>query len=117
MSDFEQFQQYFKEYQEQFGLNEYKVYFLEEVLKNAFATINVDQQSMVATVRWNKRLAPKDRPFKDIRRTAQHEALHLLIWRMENIATCRYLTDSEVFEASESLVHRLQDILNHAEAT
>lgn len=105
--DFKNFQRYFLEYQKLFGLTGYTVYFKYEPLEEAFASISVNQTDMVATVRLNSKLLNKDKPYKNIRKSAKHEALHLLLHRLEALATYRYSTEAEIIEACEELVHKL----------
>ena len=66
---------------------------------------------MNATVRLNSKLPDKDKPFKDIKKTAKHEALHLLLMRLENCARARYLIEDEIDESIEELVYKLEDLI------
>jgi len=111
MTDFLLFQQYFTEYQKIFGLNGYRVYFLSEPLGESFADICIDQQEMVATVRFNSKLSKKDRVHLDIRQTAEHEAVHLLVGRLEKRARDRYTSPDEIYEATEELVRRIEGLV------
>ena len=109
MTDFKLFQKLFKEYQKKFGLTGYKVYFTYEPLAHCFASIAVNQVDMVATVKLNS--ADKDNPLKNVGRCAKHEALHLLLWRLEDRACSRYVMESEVYETVEELVFKLEDLI------
>jgi len=66
---------------------------------------------MVATVRLNNKLPKKDREYKDIKRSAKHEALHLLVGRLEHNGYCRYSTENEIYEAAEEIVHKLEELI------
>jgi len=110
--DFIKFQKYFKEYQQRFGLTGYKVYFKYEPLESSFADITTGENNMVVTVRLNSKLPDKDKPFKDIKGAAKHEALHLLINRLEHRARCRYLGEEEIDEAMEELVVKLEGLID-----
>jgi len=110
--DFARFKKYFKEYQQRFGLTGYKVYFKYEPLESSFADITVGENNMVATIRLNSKLPAKDKPFKDIKGNAKHEALHLLINRLEHRARCRYLGEEEIYEAVEELVIKLEGLID-----
>ena len=66
---------------------------------------------MVATVRLNSNLPEKDKPYKDIKRSAKHEALHLLVGRLELNGRYRYLAETEIYEATEELVFRLEKLI------
>ena len=109
--EFFEFQEYFKKYQKLFGLTGYKVYFKCEPLDNSFADININQGEMVATIRLNNKLPNKDKPFKDIKRSAKHEALHLLVGRLEHNGRYRYSSENEIYEAVEELVFKLEDLI------
>jgi len=109
--DFELFQKEFKRWQKLFGLTGYKVYFKYEPLDGKFAEIAITSGVMVATVRLNSNLPDKDKPFKDIKRDAKHEALHLLIARLEGNGKYRYSTEAEIDEAGEELVVKLEDLI------
>jgi len=110
-NDFKIFQAEFKKWQYRFGLTGYKVYFKYEPVEISFASIVVEQTDMVATVRLNSELPDKDKPHKDVKRSAKHEALHLLLNKLENMARCRYVQPEEIYEATEELVFKLEDLI------
>lgn len=64
---------------------------------------------MVATVRLNTDESEKQ--FKDIKRSAKHEALHLLLMRLENRAADRYTTYDDIYESSEEIVYKLEELV------
>ena len=109
--DFALFQKYFKEYQQRFGLTGYKVYFKYEPLDGSFATIDCETGHMVATVRLNSELPEKDKPHKNIKRTAKHEAIHLLLMRLEGNARHRHSSSEEIYETVEELVFKLEELI------
>ena len=109
--DFALFQKYFKEYQQRFGLTGYRVYFKYEPLEKNFAEIDCDTEYMVATVRLNSSLPDKDKPHKDIKRTAKHEALHLLLMRLEGNAEDRYSSSRQIYGSIEELIHKLEELI------
>jgi len=110
--DFTEFQKHFKFWQQRFGLTGYKVYFKHEPLNDAFASISVRQDDMVATVYLNKELPKKDEPHKDIKCSAKHEAIHLLLSRLENRAMSRFVMGDEIYEAVEELVFKLEELID-----
>jgi hypothetical protein len=109
--DFADFQKYFKHYQKQFGLTGYKVYFKHEPLAGSFAEVTLNQTDMVATVRLNSKLPSKDILFRNVRQSAKHEALHLMLSRLEARAVSRYISSDEICEAVEELVFKLEDLI------
>lgn len=109
--DFEDFQRYFKEYQKLFGLTGYKVYFKHEPIDSGFADITIDLGEMVATARLNSKVPNKDKPFEHIKLSAKHEALHLLLGRLEKNARYRFATGEEIYEATEELIFKLEELI------
>jgi len=111
MTDFELFQEEFKVWQGKFGLMGYGVYFKHEEIDGAFADISINHELMVATVRLNNKLPDEIKPFSDIKRDAKHEAIHLLIGRLEMNGRCREVSSGEIFEASEELANKLGNLI------
>ena len=108
--DFELFQSEFRKWQKHFGLMGYEVRFEYKPLDGAAASIDVNQEEMVAYVVVNSRLGKPERTVEEIKGNAKHEALHLLIGRLRKYAYCRHIMSDDIYEASEELVRRL-DIL------
>ena len=116
-SDFANFQRHFKRYQQRFGLTGYQVYFKCEPLDSCFADISCLQNRMVVTVRLNSESQPEgEEPRKSIRSTAKHEAIHLLLYRLEHLARCRYVADEEIYEAEEELVVKLEGLIGEVDS-
>jgi len=109
--DFELFQKEFKKWQKLFGLTGWGVYFKYEPLEKSFADIYINLEDMVATIRLNSKLPDKDKPHKDIKRSAKHEALHLLVGRLEFNGRYRFVSDGEISESSEELVRKLENLI------
>ena len=110
--DFQLFQREFKRWQQRFGLTGYEVHFKYEPIGDAFAEISINQEEMSATVRLNSKLPDKDKPHKDIKRDAKHEALHLLLARLQANGKERFISAIEIYEATEELVNRLIGLIN-----
>ena len=111
MTDLEELQQYFEEYQQRFGLNGYRVYFKYDDSEKTFACISRNHYTGTATVFLNDKLPEKDLPFKNIKRSAKHEAIHLLLTRMEYLANDRHASADEIYAAEEELVHKLECLI------
>ena len=109
--DFELFKSEFTKWQKEFGLTGYKVYFKYEPVVEGFASITVDSNNMVATVRLSSETSDDSKPFKDVKRSAKHEAIHLLIYRLENLALARFITEDEIYQTSEELTFKLEDLI------
>ena len=110
-SDFSEFKKWFKYYQNKFGLLGWKVYFKHESVNDKFAGISLNLSGMVATVRLNNKLPDEVKPLRDIKRSAKHEALHLLVGRLEANGRERYILDNEMYESIEELVNKLCELI------
>ncbi len=109
--DFEIFKREFTKYQRLFGLSGWKVRFKHGASDEYFASIESDFGQCVATVFLNTDLPAKDRDFRDVRGNAKHEAIHLLLARLEGEARARYTNPSAVTESLEATVHRLEGLI------
>lgn len=108
MKDFDLFKKTFVKYQKLFGLTGYKVYFKHEPIgDDCFADITVSQDMMVASVRLNSVVYE----FRDVERSAKHEAIHLLLNRLQNLAEDRYARAIQINEAAEEIVFKLEDLI------
>ena len=111
MTDFELFQSEFKKWQKLFGLSNYTVYFEYKPLGTRFAQIKLDYDNQVATAFLNSKLPKANEPFRDIKVSAKHEAIHLLLWQLEYIGQCRYVQPEELSIATEGLVNKLEGLI------
>lgn len=109
--DFVAFQKYFKEYQQKFGLNGYKVFFEYTPLTDSYADITRVDNNMVVTVRLNSTSTKKDLKERSLKQSAKHEALHLLLWKLERMARERYVSEIELDLISEELVIILEGVI------
>lgn len=109
--EFDDFKRYFKEYQYRFGLTGYKVYFKYEPLEGSFSDMAIAPNIMVATATLNSELPDKEKPFRDIKRDAKHETIHLLLGRLSHLAESRYTTGEELYEAMEEVVYKLEELI------
>ena len=109
--DFEIFKKEFTKWQIRFGLTGYRVYFSYEPIGDSFADIEINQGNMVATASLNSRTTDINKPGKDIKEAAKHEAVHLLIGRLANNGRYRYTSENEMYEATEELVNKLEGLI------
>ncbi len=107
-ADFTIFKKEFKKWQIKFGLTGYTVYFKYEPI-DAYANITVNQKGMVATVRLDS--SGEELEHRNVAKHAKHEAIHLLLWRLEDRASSRFILDSELCETVEDLVGRLEGLI------
>lgn len=112
MTEFEEFEEEFKKWQDKFGLSGYQVYFKYEPIGIDFANISVQyDKTMNACVRLNSKPVKETVPFKDIKKSAKHEAIHLMLGRIAELATRRYTSKTEIDEAEEELVYKLMGLI------
>ncbi len=104
--DFRDFQTLFKKYQDKFGLIGYKVYFSSSLLTDGFADLTVTQASMVATARLSS-TPGGNHPTQ----SAKHEAIHLLLSKLEDRACDRCVSLPEIYEVVEELVFKLEKLI------
>ncbi|KKM04173.1 hypothetical protein LCGC14_1766890 [marine sediment metagenome] len=110
--DFTLFKKEFTKYQRLFGLNGWAIYFkYEPCVEDCMAATYLDFSNLTATVTLNSELADKDKPFKDIKGTAKHEAIHVLLGRLEGEARFRWATIEGIRETTEELVHKLLGLI------
>jgi hypothetical protein len=110
--EFTLFKTTFKKYQEKFGLIGYNVYFDYTPLERHYANITANTFDAVATVRLNSRLPDKDKPHEDVKKHAKHEAIHLLLNRIDDLARARFIgSPDEVAEAIEEAVVKLETLI------
>ena len=104
--DLREFQKEFMKYVELFGLKGYSVLFGLEEIDGGHAEIRVNIRDRVATVVLST--AKHEKHFQTMRDCAKHEALHLLIARLEDLAKRRYVTPGDISEECEGIVEILE---------
>ena len=106
MTDFELFQKEFKKWQIKFGCTGYGVFFEYADIDGGFADITMNRETMVITVRLDK-CTPK----KQIRLSAKHEAIHLMLNRLEWAALNRWASLDDIYSATEEVVYKLEELI------
>lgn len=105
--EYELFKKEFTKWQKRFGCTGWKIYFETTNNDNEYASLEANLSGMVAIVKFN--VNPKY--IKDWRDTAKHEALHLLLSRLEGNARARHVTGGEIYESCEELVYKLTNLI------
>ena len=69
---------------------------------------------MIATIFLNTDWDDAVRPLNktELAETAKHEVIHILLARLFNIGSSRYITDDEINQAEHELVQKLISIIN-----
>ena len=102
MNKYSEFKKWFKYYQSRFGLLGWDVRFEQKKLKDSYATISPNLDGMTALVTLDIETSAKE-----IKASARHEALHLLIGRLSGNASYRYASKEDMYETCEELVNKL----------
>ena len=111
---FELFQKECRKWIDIFGLDEWKIYFLhlDQPDSKRLAACNYVGLTFVATFILNKDWK-HDAPNNNlVKMVARHEVVHLLIAPLNCLATSRYVTEDEVDNAVERLVHKIEAIMD-----
>ncbi len=105
------FQKWFLHYREKFGLQSYNIYFSHKKLARSLAEISSDPHARTSTVTLSidwKDISPTE---NELRKTALHECLHLLLAKFDTLARKRYVSDDELYEEDEALTMRLEELI------
>ena len=103
----EKFKREFLKYQKLLGLTGWDVKFSSKEFPNSLAQIHYVANDCVAEVFLNTTL-----PYgTNIKQTAKHEAIHLLLARYDFIASARYIGADELTQANEEITVKLTDII------
>lgn len=103
----EKFKREFIKYQKLFGLTGWDVKFEIRALNGSLAELCYRSNECVATASLNKFFAVGE----DIKKTARHEAIHLLLARYDFIASARYISPDELIQANEEIVVKLTELI------
>lgn len=116
---FDLFEKTTREYLDKWKVTGWTIYFCHRDEKSSMgesgvASCSVGLTHKCITFTFSKNIEEKDKDiYSDefIKETAKHEAAHALIGRFSRIATARFITDSEAYEAEEELVNHLTELL------
>jgi hypothetical protein len=97
-----------------FEMSDFNIYFVHEKLDYAYANILTDYMGCSATIRFSTDWDDSARKISDeeIKQTAKHECIHLLLGNLANLGESRFITKDEFRKAEESLVRKLEKIIN-----
>lgn len=110
--DFELFKKEFGKYRRLFGLMGYHIYYDYKPLENVFANVVYEVDAMAATVTLNNNIPPNLQKYKDIKLSAKHEAIHLLLSKLSDYGHNRYISKRELNEAEEELATKLEGLIS-----
>lgn len=105
------FKKEFVKWQEVLGLKDWNIFFDKREIEDGFAAINTDANGRVATVTLNSILRKEDIPDFNPKLHAKHEAIHLLLARLESLGNRRFITVTDIQEEAEAITRKLEKIL------
>lgn len=108
--DFKLFKKEFRKWQRFFGLKNWKVVLLhEDTEERGLADINSNISGYISTCKLSVNWPKCEYSKYQIRKTAFHECIHLLLARYAVAAKCRFINESELDEADHELVRILEN--------
>jgi hypothetical protein len=110
---FELFKRECKKFINLFELNNWDVSFkfTEDKINNAFLV--TDRVNYQATIKLSKEIDDPDISIEEsVKQLAKHETAHLLIARLSDLGTSKYITRLEYTSAEEELVIKLMHIIS-----
>jgi hypothetical protein len=112
-AQFEAFKKSFLHWQKELGMMDYKIAFMWEQLDTCYARIKCDHRGKVALVRFNTVVDREDVAdgFFNPEGHGKHEALHLFISRLSDLAESRYTTSDAICLAEEGMARVLEKLL------
>jgi len=102
------FKKCFIEYKDRFGLLEWDIGYKIEDLGTSLASLTYRANECVATLRLSTSMPEGD---SDLKGTAKHEAVHLLLANYDHIASCRYCSPEELIQANEEVTVKLTKLI------
>ena len=103
------FKKCFLEYADRFGLLGWDIgYKIEDLGDTLLASLTYRANERVGTLRLNTSMPKGD---DDIRETAKHEAVHLLLGEYDHIASCRFCSPEELIRANEEVTVKLTKLI------
>jgi len=83
-----------------------------DIKENWYASVRVNNlEDRIALFSFNKNITEGEREFLDIRKTAFHEVMELLLWPMHYIGESRYTSPEELTEARHVIIRTLENIV------
>ena len=108
-NDFDVFKEEFTKWANKFELSQFRIYFEEDDVDDGInAEIFTYHKDGYALVKYSIKA---ETTFIKPEYSAKHEAIHLLISDIADLASSRYITEDELVEAEEKLVNKLERLI------
>ena len=92
-------------------IDNWKVYYRWQESKENRATISTKLGGYVATIFLSKKWCGEKVTEDEVKESAKHEVIHLLLARMSTNGGSRFVSQYEVDESEEELVQKLEKLL------
>jgi hypothetical protein len=109
---FKLFQDEFETWRNMLGLTNYRIIYAQRQLKDGYALISINEPGKCVILTLTEQLEGIDADNFDPRDHAKHEALHLATHRLKWLGEQRYIREGELDDEWESLVRRLQAVID-----
>lgn len=109
--EYEVFKKECRHWIERFGLTDWKVYYTFEELDDALAGCSRDYEGRVATLTLNPFQENLKRRDVNVKASAKHEVMHILLAELRWMSHSRVLTDQAWMAAEHAVIRRLEDAL------
>lgn len=100
-----------KRLRSRWGLNDLKVYYQHERLKNAYANLSCDSTSRIAVIRLAKNWDDRQPTRAELRESARHELCHLLLDDLYDLARGRRAAKRQITQVAERTARRIEPLL------
>ena len=108
---YEEFKKEFMRWIDRLGLHDWKIFFYHEKLDDVFAKIIYDNMNSAAAVKFNSEVDEEDANFMQPKISAKHEAMHLLLARLNYLAGARYICSEDINTEEERIVNILTKVV------
>jgi hypothetical protein len=110
---FKEFRESFEFWQKELGCMDYEVTFLHEDIDGAFAGIDTVHDGRSCIVRLSVNIPDDAQNLTSFSAggCGKHEALHLFLGRLSNLASIRYVTEREINVLDEGMVRVMERLL------
>jgi hypothetical protein len=93
------------------GLSDWKLHFAFEEVENGLASINTDFEGKIARVSLNPFQERVPKREVNVKSSARHEMLHLLLSELRWMNSRRFITDNSWEAAEHAVIRRLENAL------
>ncbi len=109
--DFKDFQNAFMQYVELLNLRDWRITFTRKPLNDCFAELLSDPEGCCATASLSTEIDDGAKRHFNAAASGKHEAIHLLLVKLQHLAQSRFVSESQISTETERLVRILEKAL------